>query len=164
MVSIPSWLTNSEEEQRIPRGRKLVASKSPHQQFARMPEDSETEIPIFCKGGCGEVVGYLPKGRKESESRKPGQEQWCPACIQAKISEKRLPEAKVSTESKDELTELRKTTRNLGWFGLVQAMIVVIIISGSIFIATGQVVGIYLAVIGTIAWCISSFLLRHLRD
>jgi hypothetical protein len=66
--------------------------------------------------------------------------------------------------SADELVELRKPNRNLVWLSLLQAVIVAVIIAGSICIAMGLVVGVYLATIGTLAWCAACFGLRKLGD
>ena len=52
----------------------------------------------------------------------------------------------------DELAELRSPSRNLRTVRFVQVLAVCLIFAGSVYIALGQSIGIYLAVVGTLAW------------
>jgi hypothetical protein len=47
---------------------------------------------------------------------------------------------------------------------LLQVAIVTVIIAGSALIAMGRVMGVYLAVFGTLAWCAVYFGVRKLRE
>jgi hypothetical protein len=108
------------------------------------------------------VVGYL--SQQQTNSGAGGNPRWCPACAEANATKRRAAEGGVPMASADELVELRKPNRNLVWLSLLQAVIVAVIIAGSICIAMGLVVGVYLATIGTLAWCAACFGLRKLGD
>jgi hypothetical protein len=152
-----SLRANSEAEQ-----PKLISS-APREQIVDRSDRLQSEIPIFCAGGCGEVVGYLA-GPNDFSAGEEASQRWCPACKELNISEKQPTADKVCFASTDELAELRKPARNLGRLGLLQAAAVAIIISGSILIATGRVLGIYLAAVGTLVWFIVSIMLRYPRN
>jgi hypothetical protein len=140
------------------------AANSPEGSGKQLVETSDDkDIPIFCAGGCGEVVGHLRKGQRVFASKARGGEQWCPVCKEA-IASKKCAEESVSLANTDELAELRKPARDLGWLGLIQAATVAIIIAGSFCIAMGRAVGIYLAAFGTLAWFAECLVLRKLRD
>ena len=150
MVAIPQWLKTQSDADQPP----AEASDS---------SDAEgSDIPIFCAGGCGEVVGYLRKEQKVLGYN--GKGRWCPRCEAAAISRKRLTEAKASFTSTDELAGLVKQPRDLRWLRLVQAASVAVIIAGSACIAMGRVIGIYLAACGTIAWFVTCLIHWKMRD
>ncbi len=98
------------------------------------------------------MVGYLPKGHKVVTYKSGVYEHWCPKCKAADISKKRLAQATASFTSTDELAGLFKPPRDLRRLRLIQAAAVAVIITGSVCIAMGLVVGIYLAAFGTLAW------------
>ena len=150
-----SLRANSEAEQ-----PELIPSDS-RKQIVDRSERLPSEIPIFCAGGCGEVVGYLAGSNNDSNAVGEASERWCPACKKLNISEKEPTADKVFFVSTDELAELRKPARDLGRLALLQAAAVAIIISGSILIASGRVLGIYLAAVGTLLWFIVSMMLRR---
>jgi hypothetical protein len=131
---------------------------------ASLPSSSkpQADIPIFCAGGCGEVVGYLAREGAAAIPGKAGLNQWCPTCREANSAKNNV--AEFSLESTDELAEIRGPTRHLGWLNLMQAMIVAVIIAGSVCIALGYSVGTYVAALGTIAWFVVSVVLRKLRN
>jgi hypothetical protein len=120
-------------------------------------ESSETveDIPIFCAGGCGEVMGYVRIG-DSIPSR------WCPDCESAKASESAVTEAMPSDT--DELAELRSPPRDLRKAHLAQVLAVLLIFAGSIYIAVGRPIGIYLAAFGTVAWIGVGLVLWRLRN
>ena len=166
MVAIPQWLkTNSDVEQQFHRHREKLTPEGSGKQLAETGSDVQSsDIPIFCVGGCGEVVGYLPKGHKVLTSQGRGYEHWCPTCEAADISRKRLAKAKASFTSTDELAGLFKPPRDLRRLRLIQAAAVAVIIAGSVCIAMGRVVGIYLAAFGTLAWFVICLVLWKMRD
>ena len=167
MVAIPQWLkTESDVEQPFHRHREPLTSEGSRRRPEKTSDSSDAEssdIPIFCAGGCGEVVGYLPKGPKGLSYNGKGRR--CPQCEAASISRRRLAEdAKPSFTSTDELAGLVKPPRDLRWLRLIQAAAVAVIIAGSVCIAMGRVVGIYLAAFGTLAWFVSCLILWKMRD
>jgi hypothetical protein len=113
------------------------------------------EIPIFCAGGCGEVMGYVRKDDGIPRS-------WCPICESKKASASEVIEA--MRASGDELAGLHSTERNLRTAHLVQVLAVSLIFAGSIYIALGRTMGIYLAAIGTLAWVAVGLVLWRLRN
>ena len=117
--------------------------------------ESLEEIPIFCAGGCGEVMGYVRIG-DSIPSR------WCPDCESAKASESAVTEAMPSDT--DELAELRSPPRDLRKAHLAQVLAVLLIFAGSIYIAVGRPIGIYLAAFGTVAWIGVGLVLWRLRN
>ena len=162
MVAIPQWLkTESDVEQHLHRQPEPLKLEKPRKRPGETGGSTDgRDIPTFCAGGCGEVVGYLPKGVSYT-----GKERRCPKCEAASIAMKRG--AKVATPSftsTDELAGLLKPSRDLRWLSLIQAAAVAVIIAGSVCIATGRVVGIYLAAFGSLAWFVSCFFLWKMRD
>jgi hypothetical protein len=164
MVAIPQWLkTQSDADQPFHHHREPASSEAPGRRPAETTDAEGSDIPIFCAGGCGEVVGYLRKEQKVLGYN--GKGRWCPRCEAAAISRKRLAEeAKVSFTSTDELAGLVKQPRDLRWLRLVQAASVAVIIAGSACIAMGRVVGIYLAACGTVAWFVTCLIHWKMRD
>ena len=160
MVAIPPWLTkNSDAERPFSRREDSASPEASGERLVKTNDDSKSDIPVFCEGGCGEVVGYLTREQTTSE---PGRfARWCPACRAAKD---RVAEAPVSFASADELVELHRPNRNLRWLSLLQVAILTVIIAGSALIAMGRVMGVYLAVFGTLAWCAVYFGVRKLRE
>ena len=160
MVAIPPWLTKNSDAERPSSRREVSGSpEASGERLIKTNDDSKSDIPVFCEGGCGEVVGYLTREQTTSE---PGRDaRWCPACRAAKG---RVAEARVSFARADELVELHRPNRNLRWLSLLQVAIVTIIIAGSVLIAMGRVLGVYLAVFGTFAWCAVCFGVRKLRE
>ena len=168
MVAMPQWLkTNSDvERQQFHRHREPLTPEGSRKQLAEATDDSNAhsnDIRIFCAGGCGEVVGFLPKGHKVLTYKGRGYEHWCPKCEAADVSKKRLAEGNALT-STDELAGLFKPPRDLRRLRLIQAAAVAVIIAGSVCIAMGRVVGIYLAAFGTLAWFVVCLLLWKMRD
>ncbi|HEY5705124.1 MAG TPA: hypothetical protein VIS96_06080 [Terrimicrobiaceae bacterium] len=165
MISSPQRLkTSSDAEQRRPQ-REAPAPESENLGQSRTPSgDTEQDIPIFCAGGCGEVVGFLPKGHKVLAYKARSYEHWCPTCEAADISKKQCAESKTSFASTDELAGLVKPVRDLRWLRFAQAATVAVIIAGSAFIAMGRVAGIYLAAFGTLAWFATWLLEWKLKD
>ena len=167
MVAIPQWLkTQSDAGQSFHHHREPATSEVPGRRPAETSDSSDAEgsdIPIFCAGGCGEVVGYLPKEQKVLGYN--GKGRWCPRCEAAAISRKRLAEeTKASFTSTDELAGLVKLPRDLRWLRLIQAASVAVIIAGSACIAMGRVVGIYLAACGTVVWFVTCLIHWKMRD
>ena len=121
----------------------------------------QAELPIFCAGGCGEVVAYLAKDGAAAASGKAGFNQCCPKCREANSAPQNVGE--IFPESTDELAELRGSTRRLAWLSLMPAVIVAIIVAGSICIALGYSVGTYVAAFGTLAWFVVSVVLWRTR-
>jgi hypothetical protein len=165
MVAIRHWLkanSNGEQQQYERHGEPRTPDGSRDRVGKQDSKGSKHDVPIFCTGGCGEVVGYLPKGELLAYKGQ-GYEQWCPACQAADTARERFAKASgASTDS--ELAELSRPARNLNRLRLMQAATVALIIAGSVFIAMGHVVGIYLAAIGTLAWFGLSFVLWSLRE
>jgi hypothetical protein len=164
MVAIRDWLkaNSSGEQQQFERqGEPLMAEGFRERVGEQTSNGPDCDVPIFCAGGCGEVVGYLPKGNVLAY--KGACEQWCPACEAADIARKHLAKASVSGPD-DELAKLSRPARNLNRLRLIQAATVALIIAGSVFIAMGHVVGIYLAAVGTLAWFVVCFVLWSLRE
>jgi hypothetical protein len=121
-------------------------------------DDNGEDIPIFCAGGCGEVIGYVKKGQSIPTSR-------CSACAVAETAEASLARTAAVSANTDELAELRSAPRDLRKLRVVQVVAVALIFAGSLFIAMGRPVGIYLAAFGTVAWISVAFVLsRRLRD
>ncbi len=118
-------------------------------------EASDKDIPIFCAGGCGEVMGYV-----QTDDSIPTQ--WCPLCESARASECAIVEPVPSDT--DELAELRSPPKDLRKTHFVQVLAVGLIFAGSVYIALGQAIGIYLAAIGTVAWIAVAFVLWRLKD
>jgi hypothetical protein len=131
------------------------------EQLKKTKEASEQDIPIFCAGGCGEVVGYLSEGMTRSQGNN---ERWCPACKAAASAKGAIPSDKLLRANTDELAELHKPARNLGWLELIRAAMVLVIIAGSILIAMGRPLGIYVAALGTLAWFALCFAVRKLTN
>ena len=149
MAEIPSRLKRNADRHLLPGSAEDALESS----F----ESSETaeDIPIFCAGGCGEVMGYVRIG----DSIPP---RWCPDCESAKASERAVTEAMPSDS--DELAELRSPPRDLRRAHFAQVLAVLLIFAGSIYIALGQPIGIYLAAFGTVAWIGVGLVLWRLRN
>ena len=113
------------------------------------------DIPIFCAGGCGEVMGYV-----RTDDSIPTR--WCAVCEEAKAAESTVIEP--AAANSDELAGLRSPPRDLRKAHIVQVLAVVLIFAGSIYIAIGRPIGIYLAAIGILAWIAVGLLLWRLRN
>ena len=113
------------------------------------------EIPVFCEGGCGEVMGYIRMGDSIPT-------RWCAACEPLKVSESAVIEAMPTNT--DELAELRRPPKDLRKAHFVQVLAVGLIVAGSVYIALGRPIGIYLAAIGTLAWVAVGLVLWRLRN
>jgi hypothetical protein len=134
------------------------ASRGPAQDaLERSTEVAENveDIPIFCAGGCGEVMGYVRTGDSIPT-------RWCRICESAKASDSEVIRA-VPSET-DELAELRSPPRDLRKAHFVQVLAVGLIFAGSIYIALGRPMGIYLAAIGILAWVAVGLVLWRLRN
>ena len=145
--------------------RLKISSSQPDYRSVRRPTDEAPEpsskvaenvedIPIFCAGGCGEVMGYVGTGDSIPT-------RWCPVCESAKTSEAEVIEARPADT--DELAELRSPPKDLSKAHFVQVVAVSLIFAGSIYIALGRPIGIYLAAIGTLAWIAVGLVLWRLR-
>jgi len=117
---------------------------------------TDQQIPIFCAGGCGEVMGYIGK-----EQNIPNHK--CAKCKALDDARMRLLKPESPPANTDELAELRTPSRDLRKFRVVQVAAVALIFAGSAYIAMGQVAGIYLAALGTVAWIGVEFALWKLR-
>ncbi len=160
MVAIPPWLMkNSDDVRPVSRRQDSVSPEASVKQRIRTSDGSSTDIPVFCEGGCGEVVGYLSNQQRTSEAA--GYARWCPAC---KAANDRIAKGRVAFECPDELIELHRPNLILRWLSLLQVAIVTVIVAGSALIAMGRVIGVYLAVFGTLAWCAVYFGLRKVRE
>ena len=144
--------------------RLKISTDQPDQHsFGGPPQDalelsmgvSDKDIPVFCAGGCGEVMGYVQNGESIPT-------RWCPVCESAKASEAEVIQAVPSDT--DELAELRSPPRDLRKAHFVQVLAVGLIFAGSIYIALGRPMGIYLAAIGTLAWVAVGLVLWRLRN
>ena len=146
--------------------RLKISTDQPDRQASRGPvqdalersmdiAENAEDIPVFCAGGCGEVMGYVRTGDSIPT-------RWCPVCESAKASESKVIQAVPSDT--DELAELRSPPRDLRKAHFVQVLAVGLIFAGSIYIALGRPMGIYLATIGTLAWVAVGFVLWRLRN
>ena len=119
--------------------------------------DEGTEIPIFCAGGCGEVMGFVKKGQSIPTYR-------CLACQATETAKASLPATEFILRNTDELAELRSAPRDLRLVHIAQVVAVALIFAGSVCIATGRPLGIYLAAIGTLAWVTVAVARWRMRD
>ena len=113
------------------------------------------DIPIFCAGGCGEVMGYVRTGDSIPT-------RWCPLCESEKASESE--DIEPMPADTDELAELRSAPRDLRKAHFVQVLAVGLIFAGSIYIALGRPIGIYLAAMGVLIWIAVGLVLWRLRN
>ena len=116
---------------------------------------SGENIPVFCAGGCGEVMGYVEKGASIPT-------RLCAACASARASEPATMEP--VTAQTDELAELRSPPKDLRKVHLLQLLAVALIFAGSVYIALGRPLGIYLAAFGTLVWIAVGFILWRLKN
>ena len=134
---------------------RLITSAHPQQDNSTEPRSEVSlaadlaegeEIPIFCAGGCGEVIGFMRKGQSFPTSR-------CPRCEAVEVARRKalVSEKKMIVEE-DELAELRSPPRDLRLIHMFQVAAVALIFAGSICIAIGRPLGIYLAAFGTLLW------------
>jgi hypothetical protein len=146
--------------------RLKISADQPDQHSLRRPtedaleplmgvEENVEDIPIFCAGGCGEVMGYVRTGDSIPT-------RWCPVCESEKASESEVIEAIASDT--DELAELRSAPRDLRKAHFIQVLAVGLIFAGSIYIALGRPIGIYLAALGTLIWIAVGLVLWRLRS
>jgi len=123
--------------------------------------DNGEDIPVFCAGGCGEVMGYVGKGDSIPT-------RWCSACESVRAPESASMDQPVSTKAvplnTDELAALRSAPRDLRKAHVVQVLAVALIFAGSIYIALGEPIGIYLAAVGTLAWIAVGLVLWRLKN
>jgi hypothetical protein len=113
------------------------------------------DIPIFCAGGCGEVMGYVRTGDSIPT-------RWCPLCESEKASESE--DIEPMPAGTDELAELRSAPKDLRKAHFVQVLAVGLIFAGSIYIALGRPIGIYLAAMGVLIWIAVGLVLWRLRN
>ena len=140
-----------------------ISADQPDQQPLRRPTEDALkpltenveDIPIFCAGGCGEVMGYVRTGDSIPT-------RWCPLCESEKASEPEVIEPMPADT--DELAELRSQPRNLRKAHFVQVLAVGLIFAGSIYIALGRPIGIYLAAMGVLIWIAVGLVLWRLRN
>ena len=146
--------------------RLKISADQPDQHSLRRPTEDALEpvmevvenvedIPIFCAGGCGEVMGYVRTGDSIPT-------RWCPVCESTEASESEVIEPMPADT--DELAELRSPPRNLRKAHLVQVLAVGLIFAGSIYIALGRPIGIYLAAMGILIWIAVGLVLWRLRN
>ena len=117
--------------------------------------NSNEDIPVFCAGGCGEVMGFVRRDESIPTRR-------CSVCESARASE--AASVKALPSNTDELAELRSPPRDLRKAHFVQVVAVALIFAGSIYIALGSSIGIYLAAVGTLAWIAVGLFLWRLRN
>jgi predicted nucleic acid-binding Zn ribbon protein len=115
--------------------------------------EKSNEIPIFCAGGCGEVMGYARTGDCIPT-------RWCPVCESANAE----PAIERVPSTTDELAELRSPSRRLRTVHFIQVLAVCLIFAGSVYIALGRPIGIYLAAVGTLAWAAVGLVLWRLKS
>ena len=143
--------------------RLKISADQPDQHSSRRPTEDALEplmenvedIPIFCAGGCGEVMGYVRTGDSIPT-------RWCPLCESEKASESEVIEPMPADT--DELAELRSAPRDLRKAHFVQVLAVGLIFAGSIYIALGRPIGIYLAAMGVLIWIAVGLVLWRLRN
>ncbi|HEY5743635.1 MAG TPA: hypothetical protein VIS99_13960 [Terrimicrobiaceae bacterium] len=117
------------------------------------------DIPIFCAGGCGEVMGFLTKKNQPVPTLR------CHACEAREIAKKAsLAPAEGLPANTDELATLRSPPRDLRKIHILQVLAVILIFVGSIYIAMGRPVGIYLAAFGTLTWIAIAWFRWKLSD
>jgi hypothetical protein len=115
------------------------------------------EIPIFCAGGCGEVMGFSKQGQSIPTYR-------CPACQAAELDKASRVSAEAVPADIDELAELRSPPADLRAVHFFQVLAVALIFAGSVCIALGRPLGIYLAAGGTLAWVSVAVIRRRMRQ
>jgi hypothetical protein len=120
-------------------------------------DDHAGEIPIFCAGGCGEVLGFFKQGESIPTHR-------CPACQAAEAEKASRVSGEATPADTDELAELRSPPPNLRAVHIFQVLAVALISAGSVCIALGRPLGIYLAAIGTLAWVSVAVVRRRMRQ
>ena len=143
--------------------RLKISADQPDQQPLRRPTEDALkpltenveDIPIFCAGGCGEVMGYVRTGDSIPT-------RWCPLCESEKASESE--DIEPMPADTDELAELRSAPRDLRKAHFVQVLAVGLIFAGSIYIALGRPIGIYLAAMGVLIWIAVGLVLWRLRN
>lgn len=143
--------------------RLKISADQPDQHSLRRPTEDALEpltenvedIPIFCAGGCGEVMGYVRTGDSIPT-------RWCPLCESEKASEPEVIEPMPADT--DELADLRSAPRDLRKAHFVQVLAVGLIFAGSIYIALGRPIGIYLAAMGVLIWIAVGLVLWRLRN
>ena len=143
--------------------RLKISADQPDQHALRRPTEDALkpltenveDIPIFCAGGCGEVMGYVRTGDSIPT-------RWCPLCESEKASASEVIEP-MPTDT-DELAELRSAPRDLRKAHFVQVLAVGLIFAGSIYIALGRPIGIYLAAMGVLIWIAVGLVLWRLRN
>ena len=143
--------------------RLKISADQPDQHSLRPPTEDALkpltekveDIPIFCAGGCGEVMGYVRTGESIPT-------RWCPLCESEKASAPEVIEPMPADT--DELAELRSAPRDLRKAHFVQVLAVGLIFAGSIYIALGRPIGIYLAAMGILIWIAVGLVLWRLRN
>ena len=143
--------------------RLKISADQPDQQPLRRPTEDALkpltenveDIPIFCAGGCGEVMGYVRTGDSIPT-------RWCPVCESTEASASEVIEPMPADT--DELAELRSAPRDLRKAHFVQVLAVGLIFAGSIYIALGRPIGIYLAAMGILIWIAVGLVLWRLRN
>jgi hypothetical protein len=133
-----------------------------NREACRAQDANGEEIPIFCAGGCGEVVGYF-RTRTAANPALGAGEQYCSKCKAGDFLLTPIREAKPPLRAVDEPGAIAQARRNLGWLQLAQVVVVLSIFAGSVLIATGRVAGLYLAAFGTLAWLVVWLTLWWLR-
>ena len=143
--------------------RLKISADQPDQHPLRRPTEDALkpltenveDIQIFCAGGCGEVMGYVRTGDSIPT-------RWCPLCESEKASASEVIEPMPADT--DELAELRSAPRDLRKAHFVQVLAVGLIFAGSIYIALGRPIGIYLAAMGILIWIAVGLVLWRLRN
>ena len=153
MAAIP-FKTSADDQRLRQRQENLPPETVPK---TSLGSDDVQEIPIFCAGGCGEVMGYIGKGQSIPTCK-------CARCKAMDNAKTRFVKPEELPANTDELAELRTPSRDLRKFRVVQVAAVALIFAGSAYIAMGQVPGIYLAALGTLAWIAVELALWKLRN
>ena len=155
MAALPQRLKTSADIQQNRQPNSHLRTEAASE--ASLECDGE-DIPIFCAGGCGEVMGFVKKGQSIPTSR-------CRRCEAAETARKMsLAKTEALPASIDELAELRAPPRDLRLIHIVQVIAVALIFTGSVCIAMGRPLGIYLAAVGSFAWVAVALVLWKLRS
>ena len=153
MIALPSWCKKSN-----PILSPNNNNWHPTESRAHYLSD---DTPIFCAGGCGDIVGYLPKGHKVLTYHGRGYEHWCANCESEDLKRKEEAKAIKADPDSHDLLILRKQDPKLARLRVCQASTVPVILLGSAGIVLGSMVGVYAAMAGTAGWFGFSVALRY---
>ena len=150
VIALPSWLR--------PKSRPLSPEENPFAEKADPPPKRQVQYisedtPIICAGGCGQIIGYLPKGHKVLTYRHSrGYEHWCPECESADRYRKDREKYEAADRERQVLALLGRVDPDVPRLRLAQISSVAVIALGSGLIAAGNIMGVYLAGTGIAAF------------